>query len=103
MASDRYEVEILPRTEKDLNKLRQDRDQAVREVLQLEANPLLGHTLRGNRRGARSLEFNLRGGGAYRAVYVVLHDDRVCIVFLVGSHENTYGEAERRYKALQKR
>ncbi len=100
--TERYEVEILPRAEKDLKALRQHRTQAVREILKLEDNPRLGHTLTGSLRGTRSLEFNLKGAGAYRAVYTILDDDRVCIVFLVKSHENVYKEAERRWEAVQK-
>jgi len=100
--TERYEVEILPRAEKDLNALKQHRTQAVREILKLEETPRLGHTLTGSLRGTRSLEFNLKGGGAYRAVYTVLDDDRVCIVFLVKSYENVYKEAERRWEAVKK-
>ena len=100
--TERYEVEILPRSEKDLNDLKHNRAQAVRELLRLEANPRLGHTLTGSLRGTRSLEFNLKGGGAYRAVYTVLDSDRVCIVFLVKSHENIYKEAECCWEAVRK-
>jgi mRNA-degrading endonuclease RelE of RelBE toxin-antitoxin system len=100
--TEHYDVEILPRAEKDLKALKQHRAQAVREILKLEANPRLGHTLTGSLRGTRSLEFNLKGGGAYRAVYTVLDDDRVCIVFLVKSHENVYEEGERRWEAVKK-
>jgi hypothetical protein len=48
------------------------------------------------------LEFSLRGGGAYRAVYVVLEEERLCLVFLVGPHENIYDRAERRVAALRR-
>jgi hypothetical protein len=51
----------------------------------------------------RSLEFNLRGGGAYRAVYLLLESERVCLVFLVGAHEGLYAKAERRRRALHSR
>ena len=100
--SDLYQVELLPRVEKDLKALKQNQAQAVREILRLEENPRLGHTLAGSLRGTRSLEFNLKGGGAYRAVYAILDDQRVCIVFLVGAHENIYKEAERRWAAVRK-
>jgi mRNA-degrading endonuclease RelE of RelBE toxin-antitoxin system len=66
--TDRHEVEILPKAEKDLKKLKQYQAQVTREILKLEDNPRLGHTLTGSLRGTRSLEFNLKGGGAYRAV-----------------------------------
>jgi mRNA-degrading endonuclease RelE of RelBE toxin-antitoxin system len=48
------------------------------------------------------LEFNLKGGGAYRAVYTIVDNKRICIIFVVGAHENTYKMAERRYAALLK-
>ncbi len=96
MTSERYELEVLPKAVKDLAKLRQNREQALRELLRLQADPMAGHALKGNLRGTRSLEFNLKGGGAYRAVYVVLDDQRICVVFIVGPHENIYKEAERR-------
>lgn len=100
--NNRHEIEILPRAEKDLKALKHNRDQATREILKLENNPRLGHTLTGSLRGTRSLEFNLKGGGAYRAVYTVLDDRRICVVFLVGSHENIYKEAERRWDSIRK-
>ncbi len=98
----RHEVEILPGAEKDLKALKQNKDQATREILKLEDNPQLGHTLTGSLRGTRSLEFNLKGGGAYRAIYTILDDQRICVVFLVRSHENVYKEAERRWNAIRK-
>jgi hypothetical protein len=52
-------------------------------------------------RGVRSLEFSLPGG-EHRAAYYVLIDDRVCLVFAIGPHENFYRLAERRYEALVK-
>lgn len=73
----------------------------VRELSRLEDDPLLGHTLEGSLRGARSLEFSLKGGGAYRAVYI-FHDSTVCIVFIIGAHEDIYKKAESRYEALRR-
>ena len=100
--TDRYGIELTRRAEKDLDSFRQDRDRVVHEIQTLRANPLAGHPLNGTLRGARALEFNLKGGGAYRAVYTVIDNERVCIVFVVGPHENIYREAERRYAALLK-
>ena len=99
---ERYEVEILRQAEKDLKDLRQNRAWAIQELLKLEGNPRLGHTLAGSLRGTRSLEFTLKSGGAYRAVYTILDDEHVCIIFLVKSHENVYKEAERRWDAVKK-
>ncbi len=100
--SDRYGIELTRRAEKDLDDLKQDRDRVVRKLERLRDDPQAGHTLKGALRGARALEFNLRGGGAYRAVYTIIDDERLCIVFVVGSHEKIYKVAERRYAALLK-
>lgn len=98
----RFDVEILPRALKDLKALKQHEAEAIRQILRLEENPELGHMLQGSLRGVRSLEFSLKGSGAYRAVYVVLDQQRVCVVFLVGPHENIYERAERRWAAVKK-
>ena len=102
MNEGRFEVEILPRAAKDLKGLKHHEAQALREILQLEENPELGHALLGSLRGVRALEFTLKGSGAYRAVYTVIDQQRVCIVFLVGPHENIYQRAERRWEAIKK-
>jgi mRNA-degrading endonuclease RelE of RelBE toxin-antitoxin system len=100
--SDRHGIELTRQAAKDLDDLKHDRDRAVRELERLRDDPHAGHTLRGSLRGARALEFSLKGGGAYRAVYTVLDAERVCIIFVVGPHENIYKLAERRWAALQK-
>lgn len=100
--SERYEVELLRQAEKDLKDLRQDRGKAIQELLRLEDDPRLGHTLIGSLRGTRLRVFNLKGGGAYRAVYTILDDQRVCIVFLLTSHEIVFTEAERRWEMVRK-
>jgi mRNA-degrading endonuclease RelE of RelBE toxin-antitoxin system len=102
MMSDRFEVEFTSNAKKDVKDLRHDRERALREILRLQDDPQAGHTLRGSLRGARSLEFSLKGGGAYRAVYTIVDLRRVCIIFVVGPHENIYKVAERRYAALTK-
>jgi mRNA-degrading endonuclease RelE of RelBE toxin-antitoxin system len=102
MPSSRHEVEITSQAEKDLKRLRPWVDQAARAVLALEDDPYRGHTLTGSLKGARSLEFSLRADGAYRAVYVVLEAERLCLDFLIGPHENIYEKAERRVAALRR-
>lgn len=102
MSDRRFEVELTDQAEKDLKHLRPWTEQALRAILQLESNPHRGHTLTGSLRGSRSLEFSLKGSGQYRAVYFVLDDEKVCLVFIVGSHENIYEKAERRVAALRK-
>jgi len=98
-----FEVEILPAAQKEIKALKHHEAQAIRAVLKLENDPMLGHVLQGSLRGVRALEFTLKGGGAYRALYTILGSDRVCVVFLVGPHENIYQTAERRWAALRKR
>ncbi|UOF88765.1 type II toxin-antitoxin system RelE/ParE family toxin [Fodinisporobacter ferrooxydans] len=94
-------IQFTARAEKDIARLRENRGKALKAILALETDPYIGHTLSGSLRGVRSLEFSLPGG-AYRAAYVVLENQEVCLIFIVGPHENFYDEAERRYRALQK-
>ncbi len=98
--SERFLIEFTNNAKKDFKDLRQHRDQVLRNILRLEEDPLAGHALKGTLRGARALEFNLKGGGAYRAVYIIVDSERLCVIFVVGSHENIYKLAERRYAAL---
>ena len=100
MSAERHRVVLTKKADKDLQKLRHDLDNVVRQLRQLETDPLRGEPLKGNLRDARSLHFTLKGGGQYRAVYVIAPDDTVCVVFLVATRENVYVEAERRLKAL---
>ena len=86
---------------KDLKKLRQHREQIGEALGRLEENPLAGHTLRGTLYGLRSLEFTVQGSGAFRAVYGVLDTEAICLVVIVGPHENVYDRAERRVEALR--
>ena len=102
MSAERFAVELTAHAEKDLRRLRPWTEQATRAILTLENNPYKGHPLTGSLKGARSLEFSLKGSGVYRAVYVVLDDSRVCLVVIVGPHENIYGKAERRVAALKR-
>ena len=97
-----FTVEPTREAEKDLKRLRPWTVQATQAILKLENDPYLGHSLTGSLKGARALEFSLKGGGAYRAVYVVLDEGHVCLVFIVGPHENIYDKAERRLAALRR-
>lgn len=96
-----FEVRLTRNAEKDLLGLRDLTEKAVQEILALRENPYKGHPLKGSLRGVRALEFSLRGV-AYRAAYVVLEDEQVCLVFIVGTHEGFYQKAERRAKALRR-
>jgi len=100
--SDRYEVDLTRHAEKDLKALRAWMGDVLRHLARLERDPEAGHLPKGALRGCRALEFNLKGSGAYRAVYVVNPDEQVCTVFLIGPHENLYREAERRVVVLRK-
>ncbi|MCO5223394.1 MAG: type II toxin-antitoxin system RelE/ParE family toxin [Thermomicrobiales bacterium] len=65
-------------------------------LMRLEKDPNLGHALTGDLAGYRSLDFNLKGSGAYRAIYRADEVDRVILVYMVGPHENIYVRAKRR-------
>ncbi|GFP33136.1 mRNA interferase RelE/StbE [Candidatus Hakubella thermalkaliphila] len=97
-----FEVHLTRNAEKDLLGLRDLTERATNEILALKQNPHKGHPLKGSLRGARALDFSLKGV-AYRAAHVVLESERVCLVFMVGPHEGSYEKAERRVKALRQR
>lgn len=99
--SSHFELRLTRNAEKDLLRLRELTEKATRELLALKQDPYSGHPLKGSLRGARALEFSLKGV-AYRAAYVVLEEEKVCLVFMVGPHEGFYQKAERRVKALRK-
>ena len=97
----RYAVHLTNAARKDLKKLRSHKDR-IEEVLgDLETNPRAGHTLKGSLTGLRSLDFTVKGSGAFRAVYAVFDDDTVCLIVIVGPHENIYDVAERRVATLR--
>ncbi len=101
MRTNRFAVELTRDASKDLAALKSYTAQATSEILKLEDDPHLGHTLTGSLRGVRSLVFSLPGG-AYRATYIPINRERVCLVFLIGPREGFYKIAERRYKELRK-
>jgi hypothetical protein len=57
MTSSGFVVQLTREAEKDLKRLRPYTDRAVQAILRLETDPLLGHTLTGSLRRARSLEY----------------------------------------------
>ena len=101
MPSEQYEVRFTKQAEKDIADLRPWVDRVLKTLNALKQEPLKGHVLRGSLAGVRSLEFSLPGG-AHRAVYVVLEEQHVCLVFLVGPHEGIYEKAERRVEGLRR-
>src|SRR5437660_5426573 len=96
--SEIWDVHLTRPAEKDLDALKRLSARASSRLAVLKTNPLQGHPLTGDLKGARALEFSL-GGVAYRAVYVLIPEDRVCVVFLVGAHDGIYRIAQRRYVA----
>ncbi|MBM2813050.1 MAG: cytotoxic translational repressor of toxin-antitoxin stability system [Chloroflexi bacterium] len=100
MAHDPFDVRLTRQAEKDIRDLRPWADRILRALQSLKQDPGRGHALRRSLAGVRSLEFSLPGG-AHRAIYVVIEDERVCLVFLVGAHEGIYERAERRVQALR--
>lgn len=97
-----FELRLTRNAEKDLLGLRGLTERATKEVLVLKQDPYKGHPLKGSLRGVRALEFSLEGV-AYRAAYVVLEEERVCLVFMVSPHEGFCRKAARRAKALRRR
>jgi mRNA-degrading endonuclease RelE of RelBE toxin-antitoxin system len=102
MSDSRYRVVLTSRAKKDLKNLRHHLDKALEAITGLEMNPYAGHQLKEYLSDCRSLEFNLRGSGAYRAVYLVNESNVVCVVFLVAAHENVYEEAKRRVSSARR-
>jgi mRNA-degrading endonuclease RelE of RelBE toxin-antitoxin system len=97
-----YDIRLTKKADKDFSSLnRVEMKKAAQALEKLKTNPFVGHSLSGKLTGARSLEFSAPGG-AYRAAYVVREELNRCVVFMVGSHENFYQEAERRYETLKK-
>jgi mRNA-degrading endonuclease RelE of RelBE toxin-antitoxin system len=96
-------VELSRETRRDLKQrqLRPHLTQILRALATLETDPYAGHALAGSLSGLRSLTFTVKGSGAFRAVYGFVDEDTVCLVIIVGPHENIYAKAERRVKALR--
>jgi mRNA-degrading endonuclease RelE of RelBE toxin-antitoxin system len=96
-----FRVELDPLSQKDLKGFPYNREEIVEEILELEKNPNKGHDLKGNLQGVKSLEFRIKGSGEYRAAYLLIEEDKVCLVFAVGTHENFYDLVSKRVKAVK--
>ena len=79
---------ITKAVEEDLKDFGSYRQKVIQELLILESNPY-------------SLEFSLPGG-ACRSIYKVKNDKQICLVVIVGYHENIYEKAQRRVEYLIK-
>lgn len=99
---DLFAIRFSSDAEKDLKRLRQWGSVPLNAILTLKSNPTRGHTLSGSLRGARALEFNLKGSGAFRAVYILAETARECLIIAIGPHESVYETAERRFAALKR-
>ncbi len=99
--NDFYKIELTQQAVKDLDRLKEQKAKVLKALNALKEKPHLGHMLKGSLKGVRSLKFNINGV-AYRAAYVVLEEERTCLVFMVGPHEGFYKEAERRAKSVKK-
>jgi len=99
--NDFYQIKLTQHASKDLDRLKEQNTKVLKALEALKEKPHLGHMLKGSLKGVRSLKFNINGV-AYRAAYVVLEEERTCLVFMVGPHEGFYKEAERRAKSVKK-
>ncbi|RZD18762.1 MAG: hypothetical protein EVG15_04040 [Candidatus Acididesulfobacter diazotrophicus] len=92
-----YDVLFTANAEKDLLSLKKLKESALDKIMDLKQNPLKGHMLKGSLNGVRALKFSIKGV-AYRAAYIVIEEDRVCLVFMIGPHEGFYEKAQGRAK-----
>ncbi|MGC8708620.1 MAG: hypothetical protein C0175_01600 [Caldisericum exile] len=97
-----FEIRLTRNAEKDLIALKDLINEALDELTVLKDDPYKGHALKGSIYGVRSLEFSMKGT-AYRAAYILLEDEKICLVFVIGSHEGFYSKVERRAKGLKKK
>ncbi len=101
MRENRYTVHITKAVEEDLKEFDSYRSKVIQEIIILEDNPQAGHALKGKLKGLRSLEFSLPSG-ACRAIYKIRDDKHICLIIIVGYHENIYDKAQRRIESLIK-
>jgi mRNA-degrading endonuclease RelE of RelBE toxin-antitoxin system len=99
MDSEQYSVHLTSHAQKDLEALKGLRPKMEAALRRLETDPAAGHTLGGALHSVRSLEVSLPGG-AYRAAYAVLPEQRVCLVLIIGPHEGFYQRAVRRVQSI---
>lgn len=101
-----WDVHIISQAEKDIQKLKlekEDFQKLMGEIAKLHGNPRLGGVLEGKLKEARSLTIRLKQRREYRAAYVILPEEKACIVFIVGPRERFYEKANRRALALGRR
>lgn len=101
MSQETYKVILDPVVQKDLKALKRVQEQVLDAILELETNPKKGHELKANLKGIRSLEFTIKGSGQYRAAYLLIEEQKICIVFAVGPHENFYDAAAKKARLIK--
>jgi mRNA-degrading endonuclease RelE of RelBE toxin-antitoxin system len=90
MSQEIFKVILDPVVQKDLKALKRIQEQVLDAILELEAHPKKGHELKAN-----------KGSGQYRAAYLLLEEQKTCIVFAVGPHENFYAAAAKKAKLIK--
>ena len=94
-------VELTPPAQRDLKALWDISEEVTDHIRELKIDPEKGHPLSGSLQGVRALEFSMQGSGQYRAAYLYSASENKVTVFMVGSHENFYDEANRRVKLMK--
>lgn len=96
-----FDLHLTTAAQKDLDGLKTIRPVVVQELLALKEDPQKGHPLKQNLQGIQALDFTIKGSGQFRAAYIVLEADKVCLIVAIGPHENFYDLVARRAKLLK--
>jgi len=96
--NERYRVELTTGAQKDLKSHRHAVSAVVEALTSLERNPEGGHLLMGDMQGIRSLDFSVKGSGAFRIAHDLNENARVCLVIAIGPRERFYERLRRRMK-----
>lgn len=96
-----FDVRLTGLAQKDLDGLEEIKAVVVQELLDLKKDPEKGHSLKQNLQGMRSLEFTIKGSGQYRAAYIIIEDEKVCLIVAVGPHGGFYDLVARRAKLVK--
>ncbi|MBF0500030.1 MAG: type II toxin-antitoxin system RelE/ParE family toxin [Candidatus Riflebacteria bacterium] len=96
-----FDLRLTGPARKDLDSIDEIRKAVVDEIIELKKDPKIGHSLKQNLQGAWSLDFTIKGSGQYRAAYIIIEADKVCLVFAIGPHENFYDLVSRRASQLK--
>jgi mRNA-degrading endonuclease RelE of RelBE toxin-antitoxin system len=93
---ERHRVELTTAAQKDLKSYRHATSSILDALARLEFDPERGHSLAGELAGVRSLEFTVKGSGAFRVAYEIDDQEKVCIVVAIGPRERFYERLRRR-------